>query len=208
MGNSNCDDCGHDKSMCECPKEMVAQVGGDHYVQGKFGHWDMVAMTRMGYLEGNATKYVSRWRTKNGQQDLDKARSYVEKIVELSEGTAYCNTSLFLIDFKATEGTMSQWMNNVELTAWEADFMWLLATWETTEDLQEALGLIAKLAAEGLQGAGGTNAPQTGQTPTPAAPCGGAGGTMAQPTASSTSTGVVTNGKTNHPAPFGYEGDE
>lgn len=57
------------------------QHGGDHY-SGEYQHWDLVIDTRMGYLEGCATKYLSRWRNKNGIEDLRKAQHYVEKLLE------------------------------------------------------------------------------------------------------------------------------
>lgn len=63
-------------------KKMTAndrQVGGDHYQTGGTQHWDMFGPE---YLMGNATKYVSRWRKKNGVQDLEKALHYSEKLLE------------------------------------------------------------------------------------------------------------------------------
>lgn len=57
------------------------QHGGDHY-KTKYEHWDLVVNTGMGYFEGNATKYVSRWRKKGGIQDLRKAHHYVWKLRE------------------------------------------------------------------------------------------------------------------------------
>lgn len=58
----------------------VAQEGGDHY-QSVYQHWDWVTDIGMGYLAGNATKYITRWRKKNGLQDLLKARTYLEKMI-------------------------------------------------------------------------------------------------------------------------------
>lgn len=72
--------------MCEHPEDKVTteylndQVGGDHY-QIKYQHWDWVQESGIGYLVGNATKYLIRWRKKNGIQDLMKAKSYLEKII-------------------------------------------------------------------------------------------------------------------------------
>jgi len=57
------------------------QVGGQHY-KTNYEHWDLVLATGMGYLEGCATKYVARWRNKDGVADLKKALHYVEKIQE------------------------------------------------------------------------------------------------------------------------------
>jgi hypothetical protein len=34
-------------------------------------------------LEGNVIKYVSRWRNKNGMADLEKAKHYIELLIEL-----------------------------------------------------------------------------------------------------------------------------
>jgi len=81
MGNTNCDKCGHDKSMCSCQR-YVAQEGGDHY-QTEYQHWDWVTDIGMGYLPGNATKYVARWRKKNGLADLKKAMTYIDKMIAI-----------------------------------------------------------------------------------------------------------------------------
>jgi hypothetical protein len=37
----------------------------------------------LGYFEGNVIKYVSRWRKKNGMADLEKAKHYLELLIEL-----------------------------------------------------------------------------------------------------------------------------
>jgi hypothetical protein len=60
------------------------QVGGVHY-KTKYEHWDFAVDVRLPYLEATATKYVVRWRKKNGVQDLQKADHYVEKIIERAE---------------------------------------------------------------------------------------------------------------------------
>lgn len=61
----------------------LRQVGGDHYNKGsKVQHWDFVVGHNIGYLEGVATKYPVRWRSKNGVQDLEKTKHYIEKLVE------------------------------------------------------------------------------------------------------------------------------
>ncbi len=65
------------------------QHGGDHYKGAEFQHWDMIALNRINYLEGCATKYASRWRKKNGAEDVKKAIHYVDKIIELVESENY-----------------------------------------------------------------------------------------------------------------------
>lgn len=62
------------------------QVGGDHYKsKQKIQHWDWVAANNMDYFQGQITKYVSRWKDKNGLEDLKKAQHFLEKYIELIE---------------------------------------------------------------------------------------------------------------------------
>lgn len=55
------------------------QVGGTHYA-ADYQHWDYVLDCKLGYLQAQATKYLTRWRKKNGIQDLLKARHYATKL--------------------------------------------------------------------------------------------------------------------------------
>lgn len=64
------------------------QIGGDHY-RSSVQHWDLITRNAIGYLEGNATKYLSRWRKKNGRQDLEKTLHYIEKMLELAHTTQW-----------------------------------------------------------------------------------------------------------------------
>jgi len=67
----------------------AVQVGGGHYKGTTYQHWDFVLLALGGrYLEGNITKYIARWRKKNGLQDLQKARHYLDKLIEaFNDGT-------------------------------------------------------------------------------------------------------------------------
>lgn len=57
------------------------QVAGTHYTL-EYQHWDFVCDTGLHYLLANATKYITRWRKKNGIQDLQKSLHYIEKAKE------------------------------------------------------------------------------------------------------------------------------
>lgn len=60
------------------------QVGGDHY-QGEIQPWDAITAWGLGFLDGNAVKYLARWRKKNGLEDLKKAQHYLDKLIEQEE---------------------------------------------------------------------------------------------------------------------------
>ena len=64
-------------------KERVNHPG--HYNSGKIEAWDFIADQNMDFFEGNILKYLCRWRTKNGIEDLRKAKQYLDKYIELVE---------------------------------------------------------------------------------------------------------------------------
>ena len=59
------------------------QVGGKHYYSN-YQHWDWIINCGMGYLEAAITKYLYRWRNKNGIEDLRKAGHYCDKLIEMA----------------------------------------------------------------------------------------------------------------------------
>lgn len=68
--------------MEEKNKEQVFHPS--HYNQG-IEMWDYAASHNLDFFEGNIVKYVTRWRHKNGLQDLHKAKMYLIKLIELNE---------------------------------------------------------------------------------------------------------------------------
>jgi hypothetical protein len=67
----------------ELPANEV-QVGGEHYKKNSIQPWDYIVSNQLGYLEGNVVKYVSRWKDKGGRQDLEKAKHYLDKLLEVA----------------------------------------------------------------------------------------------------------------------------
>ena len=61
------------------------QIGGTHYKEKTIEPWDFIAANNLGFFEGNIVKYLSRWRDKNGVEDLLKARHYLDKLIEIAK---------------------------------------------------------------------------------------------------------------------------
>ena len=84
---------GHERAVCrpypghveyEAPSHPnETQVGGSHYKSKGIQPCDYIAANNLGYFEGNAVKYVSRWREKGGVEDLRKAIHYIEKLISI-----------------------------------------------------------------------------------------------------------------------------
>ena len=53
-----------------------------HYNKG-IEMWDYAHSHKLDFFEGNIVKYVTRWKDKNGIEDLLKAQQYLTKLIEL-----------------------------------------------------------------------------------------------------------------------------
>lgn len=59
-------------------------VHPEHYNKG-IEMWDYAYTHKLDFFEGNIIKYVTRWKYKNGIQDLYKAKEYLDKLIEKEE---------------------------------------------------------------------------------------------------------------------------
>lgn len=76
-------------SMADIPQSAVeevigvSQVGGSHYQQFKIQPHVYAYENKLGFHEGNIIKYVTRHRLKGGKQDLEKAKDFINKLIDL-----------------------------------------------------------------------------------------------------------------------------
>lgn len=61
------------------------QVGGDHYKSKAIQPWDYIYKNDLGFFEGNVVKYLTRYRSRGGVNDLMKAKHYLEKLIEIAQ---------------------------------------------------------------------------------------------------------------------------
>lgn len=61
------------------------QVAGDHYKTLPIQPVEFIHANKIGYFEGNVIKYVTRWKSKNGIADLEKAKHYIDLLIELEK---------------------------------------------------------------------------------------------------------------------------
>lgn len=59
------------------------QISGNHYKEMSIQPWTYVHANNLGYFEGSAIKYITRWRSKGGIADIQKAIHFLEKLIEL-----------------------------------------------------------------------------------------------------------------------------
>lgn len=62
---------------------LAVQVGGSHYKDLKIQPVEYIHKNGLGFCEGNAIKYLTRWREKGGAEDLKKAKHYIDLLIEM-----------------------------------------------------------------------------------------------------------------------------
>ena len=64
---------------------LSTQEGGDHYKSREIQPIEYIHANQLGFCEGNVVKYITRWREKNGREDLEKVKHYVDLLIELEK---------------------------------------------------------------------------------------------------------------------------
>lgn len=64
---------------------LEKQVSGSHYKECKIQPIEYIHANGLDFCEGNVVKYITRWRSKNGIKDLEKAKHYIELLIELEQ---------------------------------------------------------------------------------------------------------------------------
>ena len=62
---------------------LDTQVGGDHYKKWKIQPVEYIHGNDIPFIEGCVIKYISRWRDKGGVADLEKAKHFINLLIEL-----------------------------------------------------------------------------------------------------------------------------
>lgn len=92
-GSLDIDVCGRELNGLECkrktfvsePTALETQHGGDHYKNLKIQPFEYSLANGLGPCEHSVLKYISRWRDKNGLEDLRKAKHILDILIEWEE---------------------------------------------------------------------------------------------------------------------------
>lgn len=64
---------------------LSTQIAGSHYKELPIQPVEYIHANEIGYFEGCMIKYVSRWKRKGGLVDLNKAKHYLELLIDFEE---------------------------------------------------------------------------------------------------------------------------
>ena len=68
-------------------KSFKKQVGGNHYLKYKISPVEFIIKNNIGFVEGNIIKYILRFKEKGGAEDLQKAKHYIELLIESTKSS-------------------------------------------------------------------------------------------------------------------------
>ena len=66
-------------------KASETQIGGNHYSEMAIQPTEFIHKNGLSFIQGNVIKYVCRYKAKNGIEDLNKAKHYIDLLIEFEE---------------------------------------------------------------------------------------------------------------------------
>jgi hypothetical protein len=68
-------------------KALNIQIDGDHYKSLKIQPIEYIYKNNIPFIEGSVIKYVTRWRSKGGIKDLEKAKHFIDLLIDFENGS-------------------------------------------------------------------------------------------------------------------------
>ena len=143
--------------------ELDHQVGGNHYKGLQYQVIEWAERNALSFQEGNIIKYLTRWRKKNGVQDVEKAIHYYKLLVEMKSQDhlprvlpKWVQRSLRIFGFTGLPPIwkLPEFMQQFpELTAMEVHVITVVAMWRrselyTLEGLENWLEIVLETAKQ------------------------------------------------------------
>ena len=93
------------------------QIGGSHYKNMKIQPSEFINKNNLPFAEGNAIKYICRHKHKGERQDLEKAKHYIDMILErdyplipMTEEEEYRNAGISKEEAEKTYPPKNYWV--------------------------------------------------------------------------------------------------
>lgn len=65
---------------------LSTQVGGTHYKSCPIQPVEYIHRNGLSFIVGNVVKLVTRYKDKGGKEDLEKAKHYLDLLIEMEYG--------------------------------------------------------------------------------------------------------------------------
>jgi hypothetical protein len=65
---------------------LDVQIQGTHYKTMQIQPIEFTHKNNLNFCQGNVIKYITRYKDKNGKEDLEKAKHYIDLLIHLEYG--------------------------------------------------------------------------------------------------------------------------
>jgi len=131
---------------------LLEQHGGSHYLDMVIQPIEFIHANRLGYDEGTAVVYLSRWKSKGGIADLQKAKHHIELLLEFIGSVTRLEgerpRAIVHMDEKISAG---EYISANRIDDLEAAAIKSLVSWNYREDLERAISSINTLMLKELE---------------------------------------------------------
>ena len=80
---TDCRDMAENQWSCGTVSPLSSQVGGNHYSKLAIQPAEYTTRNGLGHMAGDAIAYITRYKDKNGKQDLEKAIHSIQLLIAL-----------------------------------------------------------------------------------------------------------------------------
>lgn len=101
---------------------LETQVGGSHYKDMAMQPVEFAVKAKLNFIQGSIVKYISRYKNKNGKQDIEKAAHFAKLAIDLDEQEHEFMFSLGLAYSYCKVNKLSQAQTNIIVSAVKEDY--------------------------------------------------------------------------------------
>jgi hypothetical protein len=101
---------------------LEIQIGGNHYKNLQMQPIVFITKANLDFIQGCIVKYISRYKDKNGKQDIEKCIHYAQLAIELlPDEKQYLNLGLGYS--YARVNSLNKYQTNIVIAVLQRDFL-------------------------------------------------------------------------------------
>lgn len=77
---------------------LKQQIGGNHYKDMTFQPIELISRLKCSFIQGCIIKYISRYKNKNGKQDIEKCIHYAQ-LAKACGGNWFCDNAALIVEY-------------------------------------------------------------------------------------------------------------
>lgn len=101
---------------------LETQIGGNHYKNMAMQPVEFASKAKLNFIQGSIVKYISRYKNKNGKQDIEKAAHFAKLAIDLNEQGSEFMFNLGLAYTYCKANKLSQAQTNIIVSTIKEDY--------------------------------------------------------------------------------------